>query len=108
MRDEVDQTARAVFFDNRIHRTAGATGLLVYVSLFEHMAAIIADQAVTERLGQPALDELCGALTAALGDGDLTQAICQTVRDAGQRLGAVLPRAEDDVNELPDALVTID
>jgi uncharacterized membrane protein len=27
---------------------------------------------------------------------------------AGQRLGEVLPRQDDDVNELPDSLVTLD
>jgi len=59
-------------------------------------------------LGQAALDGLCGELTAALCTGDMTAAICGTINSAGQRLGSVLPRAEDDVNELPDSLVTLD
>jgi len=32
----------------------------------------------------------------------------RVLADAGQRLGAVLPRAEDDANELADALITFD
>ena len=40
--------AREVFFDKRVYRTAGGTGLLVYVSLYERMAAVIADQKVLE------------------------------------------------------------
>ena len=66
MRDEVAARARAVFFDGRVHHTAGATGLLVYVSLYERMAAVLADQSVLDRLGQDAVDELCGVLTAGL------------------------------------------
>lgn len=108
MREEVSRRAREVFFDNRIHHTAGATGLLLYVSLFEHMAAVIADQQVLDKLGQPVLDELCAELTDGLHADQPTDAICRVLADAGQRLGAVLPRAEDDANELADALVTLD
>lgn len=108
MREEVDATARQGFFDSRIHRTAGATGLLIYVSLYERMAAIIADQAIIDGLGQPALDELCRQLTNRLHTIGPTEALCETCLAAGERLATVLPRAQDDVNELPDALVTID
>lgn len=108
MRQEVFTRAREVFFDNRVHHTAGASGLLIYVSFFERMAAIIADQAVLDKLGQPALDELCGQLTAKLATGSPTEAICDALAAAGERLAPVLPRAEDDVNELSDALVVLD
>jgi putative membrane protein len=108
MRDEVEQRARSIFFDNRIHRTAGATGLLIYVSLFERMAAVIADDAVTEKLGRTAISDLCAELTGNLRKGQIAPAICRALQSAAERLGAVLPRAAEDVNELPDALVTID
>ncbi len=108
MSDDVNRRAREVFFDTRIHHTADATGLLLYVSLFEHMAAVIADQEVLEKLGQGALDELCAQLTKGLHAGHPTEAFCGALASAGQRLSAVLPRAEDDVNELADALVVLD
>ena len=108
LRDEVAARARAVFFDGRVHHTAGATGLLVYVSLYEHMAALLADQNVLDKLGQDAVDELCGALTASLHETHPAEAICRTVTAVGERLAPVLPRADDDVNELPNALVTLD
>ena len=108
MREEVESSARRVFFDSRVHRTAGATGLLVYVSLYERMAVVIADEAIVKGLGQPAIEELARQLTDRLKSASPTEAICQTVASAGDRLGSVLPRAQDDVNELPDGLVTID
>jgi putative membrane protein len=108
MRDEVDARSRGVFFDSRVHHTKGATGLLVYVSLYEHMAVILGDQEVLNKLGQPALDELCKELTAGLHAGRKADAIAEVIRDAGAKLGAVLPRADDDVNELADTLVLID
>jgi len=108
MQEEVYTRARQTFFDRRIHHTAGGSGLLIYVSLFEHMAAIIADQTVLEKLGQPAIDELCRHLTTALGKHSPIDAICEVARDVGERLAKVLPRAADDRNELEDALIVID
>jgi putative membrane protein len=107
MRDEVWGRSRQVFFDSRVHHTAGRTGLLIYVSLFERMAAVLADEAVTERLGQPALGALRDQPTAALAAQSLADALCATITAAGPRLAAALPREPGDVNELPDALVVL-
>lgn len=108
MRDEVAAKARQVFYDQRIHHTAGAAGVLIYVSLFEHMVAVLADQVVLEKLGQQRIDELCRDLTARLRETTRTDAICQAIHKLGDWLADELPRADDDVNELPDALVMID
>jgi putative membrane protein len=108
MREEVSARARAVFFDRRVHRTAGGTGLLVYVSLYERMAAVLADQSVVDKLGQAAIDELCIALTGRLRDMHPADAICQTIGVAGGKLAPVLPCTQGDINELPDALVVLD
>ncbi len=108
MRDEVLLRSRQVFFDSRVHHTAGRTGLLIYVSLFERMAAVVADEAVVEKLDQQLIDELRDHLTAALARQGLADAISGTIATAGERLAGVLPRAEGDVNELPDALVMLD
>lgn len=108
MRDEVDARARAIFFDQRVHHTASGTGVLIYVSLFEHLATVIGDRTAFEKLGQATLDELCAQLTTRLRQGDATAALCRTVQDAGDRLAAVIPRSEGGTNELPNALVTIE
>jgi putative membrane protein len=108
MRDEVAARARVVFFDSRVHHTTGSTGLLLYVSLYERMTAVLADQSITDKLGQKVLDELCAGLTRKLQDLHPADAFCQTIRVSGEKLATVLPRAKDDVNELSDALVILD
>jgi len=108
MRDEVAARARAVFLDNRVHHTAGNTGLLLYVSLYDRMPAILADRSIMDRPGQDVLDQLCAVLTRKLRDLHPADAICQIIRVAGEKLAPVLPRAEDDVNELSDTLVILD
>lgn len=108
MADDVLRRAQHVFFDSRVHHTAGRTGLLIYVSLFEHMAAVVADQAVLDKLGNPALMELRDRLVESLRTQPPTEAICAAIQAAGEKLAPILPRAATDVNELSDALVTID
>lgn len=108
MRDEVTQRASSVFFDNRVHHTQAGGGLLIYISLFEHMAVILADRQILEALGQARLDELCRTLTQQLHQDRPTEALCLTIQAAGEMLQPVLARSSSDVNELPDSLVTID
>jgi len=108
MLEEVASRAREIFFDKRVHHTSGATGMLIYVSLFEHMAVVLGDQTVLENLGQESLDRLCEQLTQGLHQGDSTDAICGVVAEAGRQLSGPLPRAEGDANELDDTLILID
>lgn len=108
MAEEVLLRARSVFYDQRVHHTAAGSGLLLYVSLYERMAAVIADQSVLEKLGQDQIDSLCQELTQQLQHRTPVDALCATLEVAGQRLRTVLPRSEDDVNELADALVVVE
>jgi putative membrane protein len=108
MREEVYGRAREVFFDKRVHHTGGGSGVLLYVSLFEHMAAVIADQSILDKLGQEQINEVCREFTQRLHQGTPIDALCDTAVTFGRRLAVLLPRADDDVNELSDALVVID
>jgi putative membrane protein len=106
---EVNVRARQVFFDHRVRRTANRGGVLIYISLFERMAVVLADEVAAEKLGDNAVNDLCNALTQRLHSGaNVADAIVETIRAAGTRLAGVLPRQSNDVNELPDELVTID
>ena len=105
---EVERAAREAFFDRRIHHTEGGSGLLVYVSLLERMAVVLADAQVLEKLGQPKLDALCASLVAELRKGAYMDALCNTIDQAGLALAEVLPAQAQNRNELTDALVVMD
>lgn len=108
MRDETLRRARAVFFDQHVHHTAGATGVLLLVSLYERRAAVLADEAILDKLGPTALQDVCDALTSHLRHSHPADALCEAIALVGKKLAAVLPRDAADIDELPDALVTID
>lgn len=108
MKAEVAQRARQAFYDATVHHTGGGTGLLLYISLFERRAAVLADKAIVERVGQNTLDHWCDELTTKLRSGNITDALCDTIRDVGEPLARALPRQPETVNELPDTLVLLD
>ncbi len=105
---EVARAARQAFFDRRVHHTEGSTGLLLYVSLFEQRAVLLADAQVLEKLGQEKLDALCAGLVAELKKGAYVDGLCGTLESAGVALGEVLPRRAEDRNELPNTLAVVD
>ena len=96
-RGMVRLVARAAFVDLGVSRTTGRTGVLVFVSAFERDVELVADVNVDAKLLEPAR----AALAAAVRAWDL-DAFAAGVRAIGPALSKALPRAQDDVNELPD------
>ena len=108
MTAEVELASGHAFFDSRVHHTQSGTGILIYISLFEQRARILADQTAHEKLGQAALDELCNELIDGIKAGDLATALCEVIKDAGERLEKVLPGTGSDHNEIENTLIILD
>jgi putative membrane protein len=100
-RSNVEAAARAAFFDLGISRTSGRNGILVFVSTFERTIAVLTDVGIDRgRLGAD-WTTTRDAMQQALKHKDFGAFIAGLER-LGPVLRAVMPRAEDDVNELPD------
>lgn len=97
----VEVAARAAFVELGIGRTRGRTGVLVYASMLERRAALVADRALHDGGLVDVLDEVESALNEALARLDF-KAFIEALEALGPRLAPALPRAEDDENELPD------
>lgn len=88
-------------------RTTGRTGILIYVSLAEHRAEIMADAAIAAKVAPEAWGEAMHALLAGIRGGSLADGMVAAVGKVGTVLGEHLPRSADDVNELPDRLIEV-
>jgi putative membrane protein len=108
IQDEVLQRAQTVFFDKRIHHTDSASGVLIYISLDEHQAVILADRSVLQAVGQEMIDAWRSELVKSLSYTSLTDSLCEVIHRIGNSLAAPLPRQSQDANELSDALVVLD
>lgn len=88
-------------------RTAGRTGILIYLSLGEHMAEIIADEAIHTRVPDSEWGEAMAALVAEVAQDRIAAGMIAAVGHVGTLLAQHLPRADDDLNELPDRLIEL-
>lgn len=88
-------------------RTAGATGVLLYLSLDEHRAELIAEAAIHRRVSADIWGHAMAVLIGAVKDGRPADGMAAAVGEIGVVLAEHFPRADDDVNELPDRLIEL-
>ena len=88
-------------------RTHGRTGILIYLSMREHRAEIVADSAIADKVAPEVWGEAMAAMLAHIKHGRIGDGMAAAVGDVGTVLGQHFPRAEDDQNELPDRLIEV-
>jgi putative membrane protein len=88
-------------------RTTGRTGILIYLSMREHRAEVLADAAIATKVDADVWADALEAMLAQVRHGDVAGGMCAAVERIGVVLAQHLPRLADDVNELPDRLIEI-
>ena len=88
-------------------RTHGRTGVLLYLSMREHRAEIVADEPIAVKVPAEVWGEAMADMLAEIRKGEIGAGIAAGVHDVGQVLAEHFPRAEDDRNELPDRLIVV-
>lgn len=88
-------------------RTHGRTGILIYLSMREHRAEIVADEAITAKIDADVWGEAMEAMLAELKDGRIADGMIAAIGRVGTILAEHLPRSSNDVNELPDRLIEV-
>ena len=103
----VRRAAMALFRTGAEKRTVAATGVLLYLSLDEHRAEIVADGAIHAKVAPETWGAAMAALIVAVKDGRPGDGMADAVTAIGAVLAAHFPRSEGDVNELPDRLIEL-
>jgi len=88
-------------------RTHGRTGVLLYLSMREHRAEIVADEAVATKVPAEVWGKAMADMLAEIRKGRIAESLAAGVRDVGEVLAEQFPRGEGDVNELPDRLIVV-
>ena len=106
-RDRVHHAAMMQFRARGLTATQGRTGVLLYLDEAEHVAEVIADEAVFTRVAADEWAETIAALIAGIKAGRAADGLVTAIGRAGAVLAAHLPVQAGDVNELPDTLIEI-
>ena len=103
----VRRRAIALFKAGAEHRTIGRTGILIYLSMGEHRAEIVADEAITSVTTPETWGEAMEALLAEVRAGRPADGIVAAVELVGAVLTKHFPRSAADTNEIPDKLIEL-
>ncbi|HWJ69245.1 MAG TPA: hypothetical protein VNS79_04255 [Sphingobium sp.] len=88
-------------------RTARLTGVLLYLSLDEHRAEIVADEAIAAKVSPEAWGEAMAAMIDEVREGRVAQGMALAIEKAGIILAEHCPKTAGNPNELPDRLIEL-
>jgi putative membrane protein len=96
------------FLVQNLHTTAGRTGILIYVSVAERYAEIIADTGIDAKVEKGTWQAIVDDLTANISDGKAGDGFVHAVERSGDLLARHFPPGTRDPNELPNHLIIIE
>lgn len=88
-------------------KTLGRTGVLLYVSLREHRADIVADEAIASKVAPEVWGDAMASLIDLVRKGKPGEGMAEAVRQMGVVLAEHFPRGSENPNELPDRLIEL-
>lgn len=96
-----------LFLAHGLHTTEARTGVLIFVSLAEHHAEIVADTGIASRVDQKTWDAAMATLVAEIRAGRLADGLLAAVAATGAELARHFPKRAGDRDELPNELVVL-
>ena len=102
---EVQKAAFTAFYEEQLFKTKDANGILIYISLLEHRAWILADSGINDRIEPQQWDTAMQLITRGIKDGCACDALCQAIGMIGDIIEKEFPIQQDDKNELHDLII---
>jgi putative membrane protein len=103
--EEVQEAAVTAFYQNGLFRTRDETGVLLYISVFEHKVCVLADRGINGKVPKDAWNEVVDVIAAGIRERRQAEAICAAVESVGAMLATHFPVKADDTNELKNLIV---
>jgi putative membrane protein len=107
-RSRAHRRAVEQFLAQNLHTTAGRTGVLIFVSVAERYAEIIADAGIDAKVPKGSWREIVDGLTGQIAAGRAADGFVGAIAASGTHLARHFPPGVNDPNELPDHLIVLD
>ena len=96
------------FLVHELDSSVGRNGVLVYVSVAERYAEIVADKGLHGKVPPTEWQSIVDEMTALIGDEKPGEAIARAVTKVGAIMAKHFPATDSDVRRLPDHLIVLD
>jgi putative membrane protein len=98
----VRHRAIRAFHEKGLTRTKEQTGVLFFISLLERKVWVLADKGIHRKIGQDTLNAFAAKVSQGIAEGNACDALCETIKEAGELLAQHFPKTIDDTDELTD------
>lgn len=102
---EVEEEATKSFFTERLYETRENNGILLFISVFEKKAWILADSGINDRIEQADWQKIVDTLTEEIRRNNRAEGICNAISHIGTILREHFPYKRDDTDELHNLIV---
>ena len=102
---EVGEAALTAFYRHRLAHTRDRTGILIYVSVFERRAAVLADEGINAKVPTDSWRQVVDLVVKGIREGRRAEGLCAAVSRCGELVTASFPIREGDKNELRNLIV---
>jgi putative membrane protein len=106
-RAEAHRAAMAQFMIRGMARKQNRAGVLIFVSLTEHYARIVADDGIASKVHQTVWQDAIDALLDHMRGGRIVEGFVIAVEKCGKVLAEHFPPGSDDKDQLPDRIYLI-
>ncbi len=102
------RAATEQFLARNLHASPNRTGVLIYVSLAERQAEIIADDLIAQKVDKTIWQEMVDALTRDIAASRAAEGFVSAIEASGKLLSAHFPsRSPHEVSEHPNHLIEL-
>jgi len=105
MEAEVQEAAGIQFYRKGLYRTREETGVLIYISIFEHKVWVLGDRGINAKIPEEYWKGIVHIIVRAIQEGRPAEGICQAVSKLSVLLEEKFPVRPGDKNELKNLMV---
>jgi putative membrane protein len=106
--EEVEEAALIRFFNEGLYKTRDNTGVLIFISLFEHRVWVLADKGINEKASKGQWDKIVDIILHGIKRKTQADAICHAIKEVGEILKDHFPVRSDDRDELKNLIIEED
>lgn len=102
---QVLRRAQIEFFEGASQNTKQQTGILIFVSLMEHRAVVLADKGISQHYPQDTWDEIVQILSSEFKKGHYFEGLEKAILKCGLILEEKLPAKDKNPNEISNRVI---
>ncbi|MFC1580316.1 TPM domain-containing protein [Thermodesulfobacteriota bacterium] len=105
MESEVNEAAITAFYREGLNKTRDETGILIFISVFEHKVCVLADKGINNKVHEGQWDEIVAMIIDGIKKKRQADAICEAIEKVALLLREHFPIRPDDRDELENLIV---